>query len=178
MVLDTETTGFGISDVVVQMAFAVFDADGRMLSSYNRIWSLPPRVTISRRAFKVHKISYGRVRREGLEAAEQMRAVQSVLAQLQERGLPIVAHNAVFDARLLRQTAVAHGLVGDGEWPLARERLVLHDEALAQNPQLAGQGQPEGTPSRPATRSCTGTCTSGAPGTRWARCTTRSTTAS
>ena len=122
VVLDTETTGFGISDVVVQMAFAVFDADGRMLSSYNRIWRLPPRVTISRRAFKVHKISYGRVRREGLETAQQMRAVQSVLAQLQERGLPIVAHNAVFDARLLQQTAAAHGLRGF-EWTLVASDL-------------------------------------------------------
>ena len=122
VVLDTETTGFGISDVVVQMAFAVFDADGRMLSSYNRIWLLPPRVTISRRAFKVHKISYGRVRREGLETAQQMRAVQSVLAQLQERGLPIVAHNAVFDARLLQQTAAAHGLRGF-EWTLVASDL-------------------------------------------------------
>ena len=144
VVLDTETTGFGCKDVVLQMAFGIFDVDGRLLSSYNRIWSLPPRVTISKRAFKVHKISYRRLRREGLEAAPQMRAVRSVLAQLQERGLPIVAHNASFDARLLRQTAVAHGLVGDGEWPLGagdlfctmkRSRKILNLPAKA-NPKL------------------------------------------
>ena len=144
VVLDTETTGFGCKDVVLQFAFGIFDVDGRMLSSYNRIWSLPPRVTISKRAFKVHKISYKRLRREGLEAADQMRAVRSVLAQLQQRGLPIVAHNAVFDARLLRQTAVAHGLVSDGEWPLRandlfctmkRSRKILNLPAKA-NPKL------------------------------------------
>lgn len=144
VVLDTETTGFGCNDVVLQFAFGIFDVDGRMLSSYNRIWSLPPRVTISKRAFKVHKISYRRLRREGLEAADQMRAVRSVLAQLQQRGLPIVAHNATFDARLLRQTAVAHGLVGDGEWTLGasdlfctmkRSRKILNLPAKA-NPKL------------------------------------------
>lgn len=144
VVLDTETTGFGCKDVVLQFAFGIFDVDGRMLSSYNRIWNLPPRVTISKRAFKVHKISYRRLRREGLEAADQMRAVRSVLAQLQQRGMPIVAHNAVFDARLLRQTAIAHGLVGDGEWPLRasdlfctmkRSRKILNLPAKA-NPKL------------------------------------------
>lgn len=144
VVLDTETTGFGCKDVVLQFAFGIFDVDGRMLSSYNRIWSLPPRVTISKRAFKVHKISYRRLRREGLEAADQMRAVRSVLAQLQRRGLPIVAHNASFDARLLRQTAIAHGLVGDAEWTLSasdlfctmkRSRKILNLPAKA-NPKL------------------------------------------
>ena len=144
VVLDTETTGFGCKDVVLQFAFGIFDVDGRMLSSYNRIWSLPPRVTISKRAFKVHKISYRRLRREGLAAADQMRAVRSVLAQLQQRGLPIVAHNASFDARLLRQTATAHGLVADAEWTLSasdlfctmkRSRKILNLPAKA-NPKL------------------------------------------
>ena len=117
VVLDTETTGFTKKDVVLQFALGVFDEEGRLLSCYNRIWNLPPRVSIAKRAFRVHKISYSRLRREGLATAGQMRLVQAVLSRLQERGLPVVAHNATFDARMLQQTADAHGL-GPLDWNL------------------------------------------------------------
>ena len=117
VVLDTETTGFTKKDVVLQFALGVFDAEGKLLSCYNRIWNLPPRVSIAKRAFKVHKISYSRLRREGLAAAGQMRLVRAVISRLQERGLPVVAHNGTFDVRLLQQTADAHGL-GRLDWHL------------------------------------------------------------
>jgi len=117
VVLDTETTGFTKKDVVLQFALGVFNEEGKLLSCYNRIWNLPPRVSIAKRAFKVHKISYSRLRREGLAAAGQMRLVQAVLSRLQERGLPVVAHNGTFDVRLLQQTADAHGL-GRLDWHL------------------------------------------------------------
>ena len=116
-VFDTETTGLSRNDVVLQFALALFDESGKMLQSYNRLWTLPENVQISRSAYNVHKIGYRRLREDGMAAAPQLRVVQKQLARLLERKVPIVAHNASFDVRLLKQTADKHEV----EWDFAIE---------------------------------------------------------
>lgn len=114
-VFDTETTGLSARDVVLQCALGLFDRDGRLLQAYDRLWKLPPGVRITKRAYSVHKIGYKRLERDGMDAAPQVRIVLRTLRRLRERRVPVVAHNAAFDARLLEQTAERHGV---REWDI------------------------------------------------------------
>jgi len=114
-VFDTESTGLSGEDVVLQFAMGLFDDNGRMIQLYDRIWKIPANVKISRRAYEVHKIDYRRVRRDGMDAPPQLRIVLKTMRRLKERGVPIAAHNKGFDIRLLRQTAIRHGV---DEWNL------------------------------------------------------------
>ena len=116
-VFDTETTGFSGVDVVLQCALGLFDGDGRLLQAYDRLWKLPPGVKIAKRAYEVHKIGYRRLARDGMDAAPQVRIVLRTLRRLRERRVPLVAHNAAFDVRLLQQTATAHGV---NEWDIEK----------------------------------------------------------
>ena len=120
-VFDTETTGLSGSDLVLQCALALFDHGGRMIQSYDRIWTLPSNVKISTRAYRVHKIGYKRIRAVGMTAAPQLRILQGQLRRLRERKVPIVAHNAAFDVRLLKQTADKHGV---SDWDLEKHHVL------------------------------------------------------
>lgn len=120
-VLDTETTGLSGEDVALQCAFGLFDSDGNLLQLYDRIWNLPPGVRITRRAFQVHKIGYKKLNALGMPAARQLRIIHNTFKRLRERKIPIVAHNAAFDVRLLQQTAAKHGV---DEWDLTRDHVL------------------------------------------------------
>jgi DNA polymerase III epsilon subunit-like protein len=109
-VFDTETTGLSAVDVVLQCALVLFDEQGNVLEKYDKIWNLPPGTKISSRAYRVHKIGYKRINAVGLRTEPQLRTVLATLQRLRERKVPIVAHNASFDCRLLRQTAERHGV--------------------------------------------------------------------
>lgn len=112
-VFDTESTGLSGEDVVLQFAMGLFDENGRLIQLYDRIWKIPANVKISRRAFEVHKIDYRRVRQDGMDTAPQLRIVLRTMRRLKERGVPVAAHNKGFDVRLLKQTALRHGV---DEW--------------------------------------------------------------
>lgn len=120
-VFDTETTGLSGEDVALQCAFGLFDAEGKLLLLYDRLWNLPPGVKIAKRAFQVHKIGYKKLNALGMPAIRQMGIVHSTFKRLRERKVPIVAHNAAFDVRLLQQTATKHGV---DEWGLTRDHVL------------------------------------------------------
>tara|TARA_B110000902_G_C14290825_1_gene580841 strand:+ start:2236 stop:3045 length:810 start_codon:yes stop_codon:yes gene_type:complete len=109
-VFDTETTGLSAIDVVLQCALVLYDSEGAVLEAYDKIWNLPPGTKISSRAYRVHKIGYRRINAVGLRTEPQLRKVLATLQRLRERRVPIVAHNASFDCRLLRQTAERHAV--------------------------------------------------------------------
>jgi DNA polymerase III epsilon subunit-like protein len=113
---DTETSGLSRDDVVVQVAVGLFDAEGRALGFYNRLWGLPEGVKMRSSAFKVHKISSSLLRKDGLDPARELRVVQKIFSALKRRGKKIVAFNANFDCRMLEQTARRVGATG---WTLA-----------------------------------------------------------
>lgn len=117
-VFDTETSGIAADDVVIQFALGLFDEDGKALQFYDRLWKLPPNGKIKKRAFDVHKIGYGKLNRDGMDAKAQMTIVSRMLGKLKARRVPIVAHNASFDVRMLLQTAAAHGVAN---WALDTE---------------------------------------------------------
>ena len=110
LVWDTETSDIGTDGVVVQLAWAICSQEGEVLRRYDRLWKLPPRRKISWGAFKVHGISAGKVATRGHAAAGEVRAFVALVRAMRKQRLRVVAHNASFDVRMLKQTARAHGV--------------------------------------------------------------------
>ena len=119
-VFDTETSGLSCNDCAVQMALGFFNEDGHPLGFYDRLWKLPPGVTVSRGSYRIHKISMRKIEAEGYDAAPEVRKVMKIMRCMQDRGKRIVAHNAAFDCRILAQTARHHGVDG---WDLSRKNV-------------------------------------------------------
>ena len=107
-VLDTETSGLSTYDCAVQVAVGLFRKDGTPLGFYNKLWKLPPNVTLSASAVKVHHITTSMLLRDGLDAKMELDEVNNILKNMIRRKKRIIAHNASFDMRILRQTAHQH----------------------------------------------------------------------
>lgn len=114
-VVDTETSGLTKKDVVIQCAIGFYDSNGKESFVYNKYWTLPPGLAIDKRAEDVHKITHEFIESNGLDAGKELIAILAVLKRLRASDIRIVAHNAAFDARLLKQTAAAHNVE---EWDL------------------------------------------------------------
>ena len=112
-VFDTETTGFATSDVVVQ--FCVLLYGPRINFHYESYWCPPSGVRVSKEAMRVHGITPETLAREGRSAKQEVADVRRLFEELLHAGVRIVAHNASFDNRLLRQTAEAFGEA----WPFS-----------------------------------------------------------
>lgn len=112
---DTETSGLSSNDCAVQMAIGFFRADGSAMGFYNKLWKLPPGGKIAASAMRVHKITIAALEREGVDAGPEIRAVHRILQTMKKRGKTIVAHNASFDVRMLKQTAAKNGFT---EWSI------------------------------------------------------------
>lgn len=112
---DTETSGLSSNDCAVQTAIGFFRADGSAMGFYNKLWKLPPGVKISASAMRKHKITTSALEREGVDAGPEIRAVHRILKTMKKRGKTIVAHNASFDVRMLKQTAAKNGFT---EWSI------------------------------------------------------------
>lgn len=102
---DTETTG--LQGVVVQLGVVVLDAERVELAAQSRLFAPLPGFPIEPTAFRVHKISQSRQEREGEPVASCLRAFAALADCARRRGVPLVAHNAAFDKRMLRNTATA-----------------------------------------------------------------------
>jgi DNA polymerase III epsilon subunit-like protein len=116
-VFDTETSGLSSNAVAVQVAIGFFASDGRALGFYDRLWHLPNGVRISRGSYGVHKISHRRVEREGYPGRGELARVHRIFQSMKRRGKRVIAHNAQFDCRILKQSARQHGF---DDWCLNR----------------------------------------------------------
>ena len=114
-VFDTETSGLSASACAVQVAVGFFRADGSAMGYYNKLWQLPAGVHLSASSVNVHGITKRRLRQEGMDAFFEIRAVHRMFDTMKRRGKRIVAHNASFDVRILKQTARKHKF---GEWSI------------------------------------------------------------
>lgn len=110
---DTETSGLSGNDCAIQTAIGFFRSDGTAMGFYNKLWKLPPGGKVSTLAMRVHKITDSMLERDGCDAAPEIEAVHRIFETMKRRGRPIVAHNASFDLRMLKQTAARHGF---SEW--------------------------------------------------------------
>lgn len=108
-VFDLETTGVEVAeDRIVTAHVGVLNAQGDVVSS--RSWLADPGIPIPPAASAVHGVTTERARAEGRPAREVVAEVRGALAELFDRGLPIVAYNAAFDFSLLQHECRRHGL--------------------------------------------------------------------
>ena len=131
---DTETSGLSATDCAVQVAIGFFRSDGSAMGCelltrthsnpaipthsctlhntrrfYNKLWKLPSGTVLSRASVRVHKITAAKLEAEGSDALPELHVVHRIFSTMRRRGKKIVAHNASFDARILKQTAERHG---------------------------------------------------------------------
>ena len=112
VVFDTETSGLSSRDVAVQVCLGFYDGYGKALGFYDKLWKPPRGVVISKGSIQVHGITNARVFKEGLDARFELPKVHAIFKKMRSRGKKIVAHNAAFDVRILRQTARSHSFAG------------------------------------------------------------------
>jgi hypothetical protein len=110
MFLDTETTGLGADDVVIQ--FAITDMRGNSFSTYIN----PGKVPIKKDAYAVHSISDRKVADAPSAniAFDKITDVISAWSACSHNGKQplLVAYNAAFDARLIHQTLMKNIATG------------------------------------------------------------------
>lgn len=113
VVFDTETTGLKPA-IVCQLAYVVVE-NGAVAIEYDALLKLPRGARIGWPAQKVHGISNQDVDQRGVDAACALELFARTCSRVLLAGGRVVAHNASFDARALRETREAHGLVDAGE---------------------------------------------------------------
>lgn len=87
---------------MIQIAYAVLDATG--YREHERILMTPFDVVVSEDASRTNGISTERVRREGVHPVPQLEQLLTECLRVQDAGGRVVAHNASFDKRMIRQT--------------------------------------------------------------------------
>lgn len=106
VILDTETTGFGGIDEVIEIS--VIDGAGQVLVENKRF---KPKCEIDPGAEAVHGIT-----RETLEDAPDFAEFAEELGGIL-RGKKVVIYNAQFDLRMLTQTALIHSVLTEVLYP-------------------------------------------------------------
>lgn len=99
IILDTEATGIGKDDVVVQLAIINLDAKS-LLNTYIKPLR---RVNLSREAVALHGITHEML----IDAPHYKDIYSRIQKEIGEKG--IIAYNADYDRRLLKQTAYQDG---------------------------------------------------------------------
>jgi DNA polymerase III epsilon subunit-like protein len=107
LAFDTETTGLGDVDQVLQLGWVLLD--GAVESdSYERLWRTS--VPVHPGAERVHGISSARSVSLGLDPAPELRDFMALAHRTHSGGGVLVAHNANFDVKKLCATARACGV--------------------------------------------------------------------
>ena len=104
---DTETTG--LNGVIVQLGIVVVDIDGNELLTHSRLFAPIPDYPSESRAYAVHHISEAMQQKSGEPVIKSLLAFTSLAREARKRGITLVAHNAAFDCRILKNTARALG---------------------------------------------------------------------
>lgn len=110
---DTETIGLKPA-VICQLAFAVV-SDGRLERLYDRILRLPANVRVGARAQEIHGISTAMCASQGVDAKEALGDFCALAQRVLLHGGRVVAHNATFDVRAVRETRDAWNVIPMGE---------------------------------------------------------------
>jgi DNA polymerase III epsilon subunit family exonuclease len=110
VVLDVETTGLGRADQIVEIGMVIIAPDGRRKEEWESL--IRPSVPVSPAAARVNSITQAM-----LQGAPSFADVLPGIARRID-GACIVAHNASFDTRMLRQDFSRHGAELDPGSPI------------------------------------------------------------
>ena len=121
---DLETTGKDAHECrIVTAALLLIDAQGEILQRWD--WLADPGVEIPEGAAAVHGISTEHAREHGRPAAEAVAEIVAAVADLLERGIPVLAFNASYDFTVLAAEARRHGLQAPEAFPVL-DPYVMH----------------------------------------------------
>tara|TARA_B110001452_G_scaffold56266_2_gene43636 strand:+ start:1238 stop:1876 length:639 start_codon:yes stop_codon:yes gene_type:complete len=109
LVFDTETNG-GTNQVCIELAYIVYDRDFMELYRYKSYWTLPPGHSINAHALHVHGISEATIRYQGVDPRPGLEQFYKWVDRVASHGGVVVAHNAAFDATVIRNTSRLNGL--------------------------------------------------------------------
>lgn len=106
--IDTETTGLGKSDVVLQLAYQVFADDNRPLLGQNNYLAHRFDYEIHPEAAKVNGLTIEKINK----LCKRPKLIKNHLAYLSDwtESAIFVGHNIDFDLRLIRQTCERYGV--------------------------------------------------------------------
>lgn len=107
LVFDTETTGLGALDVVIQLGYVLL-ADCMVIAEYQKVWRGD--VPSNPFALKVHKIPNLTVLMSPHDPGKELHDFADLVRRVKEADGVVVAHNAQFDLRMLQQTARKSGV--------------------------------------------------------------------
>lgn len=123
-VFDTETTGIDTSEArIVSATVALLGPEGEVMERYD--WLLDPGIEIPEAAMRVHGITTEIARATGIAAPVGVQQIVAQLAEMIERGFPIVAYNAPYDLTLLTAEARRHGVAMPAELAPVIDPLIL-----------------------------------------------------
>lgn len=111
-VLAVNVTGTTRNDSVLQCVIKCYTAKGESIMGYDRLWTIPEKVKITVKAYKLHRVHYRDLRASGMAPRQELVTILGVLGRLVVRGVPIIVHNAKPTLRLLEQTAAQNGRKG------------------------------------------------------------------
>lgn len=116
-VFDTETTGVETdTSRIVSATLALLGDSGEVVERYD--WMLDPGVEIPDAAIRVHGITTEIARASGIDAAVGVKQITDRIAEMFDRGLPLVVYNAPYDLTLLRAEQLRYGIEGGNFSPV------------------------------------------------------------
>ena len=124
-VFDTETSGNSKNDFVIQLAVVTYDKFGDTIDSYNKYWSLPPGSRINPISQSIHNISYKILQEKGISPEKEFPYILNLFSDFIKNGITLVAHNASYDNRMLKQTAEYYNFI----WPFSTEHFFCTQKA-------------------------------------------------
>ena len=134
LVLDTETTGMTREDQVIQIGYVVLDAAGEVVEEVEEMWQTNQKMNPF--AQRVHGITPQDLLRQAVDPRRGLARLQAAM----KAAKTVVAHNAAFDTRMLRQTAYRVGAAWT-ERPVFCTMKAVRQRSVAERGTNAKNGQ-------------------------------------
>jgi DNA polymerase III subunit epsilon len=117
---DTETTGTGSEDAIVSASLVLRNPETGFDEDVIAEWIINPHRHISAGASQVNGFTDEYLQANGMEPAEALTAIGSIITKAQSKNIPLLAYNAPFDVRMLSNDLQRWDLV-----PLPEDLLVV-----------------------------------------------------
>lgn len=109
IVLDTETSGLGSKDTILQLAYERYGRDGRLCDTFSAHIHPPFPYEIHEKAFEVHGLTKEFLLDNGYIRSQTV-SMLTRLKRFASDGYLFIGHNFSFDLRLIRQSLTQYEL--------------------------------------------------------------------